>query len=214
MTISERTNQTSNGSQPQREKLADGSRVLTDLTPPTRRLSRIIAVTVLMAGVFAVAAVVLSIRAHMPRRDSVARIGALLPPLMVVDGSGRTIDAGKAGFDKRTIIVFYSPSCDVCHRELPKLQPFPTTLRLVMINVSGPSSEEVDIDGLQCDAKFYDRDRVFEGSFSMPTLPTILFVDERGVLNDALAGAHQRDLVQNKLSEFARSTPGRRHEQP
>ena len=209
MTISERTNQTSNGSEPEREKQADGSRFLADLPTQTRSRSRMLAVTVLIVGVLAAAAVVLFIRSHMPRRDSVARIGATLPPLLVVDGSGRTVDAGKAGSGKKTIIVFYSPSCDVCHREFPKLQPFPTALGLMMINVNGPSSEEVDIDGLHCDATFYDRDRMFERSFSMPALPTILFVDEQGVLIAALAGPHEREVVQNKLSAFERSTPGR-----
>ena len=74
-----------------------------------------------------------------------------------------------------------------------------------MINVSGASSDEADTRGLQCDAMYYDRDRVFERSFSMAALPTILFVDERGVLSAALAGAHQREVVQNKLSDFARA---------
>jgi hypothetical protein len=127
----------------------------------------------------------------------------------VVDGSGSVVDAGKARSGKKTIIVFYSPSCDVCHSELPNLQPRPVGLGLILINVSRVSSEEADISGLQCDAMFYDRDRVFERSFSMPALPTILFVDEQGVLIAALAGAHQRDVVQNKLSEFAQVSTGR-----
>jgi hypothetical protein len=193
----------------QHDKAADSTPSSTNGSPRIRRHTRVVAATVLLVGVSVVVGIVLSIRAQIPRRNSAARVGATLPPLPVVDSSGSVVDASKARSGRKTIIVFYSPSCDICHSELPNLQPIPVGLALIMISVSKASSEESDTSGLQCDAMFYDCDRVFERSFSMPALPTVLFVDEQGILIAALAGAHQRDVVQNKLSEFAQASPGR-----
>ncbi len=50
---------------------------------------------------------------------------------------------------------------------------------------------------------FFDRNGVLARSFAMAGLPTILLVDEGGVLRDGLVGAHGRDLVQRRLREFA-----------
>jgi hypothetical protein len=133
----------------------------------------------------------------------------MLPAFLVVDKSGLVVDASKSQLGKRTIIVFYSPSCDVCRSELRKLDPIPRALGLTMINVSGAFSDEGYSGGLECDAMFYDRDHVFQRSFLMVALPTILLVDERGVLSAALAGEHERDVLQNKLIEFAQAAPGR-----
>ena len=201
--ISESVNPQLSDPGPETAKVNDGSRG--SANRPARRLrrNRILAATVLLAGVAATIVVVLSIRAQIPRGNSLARIGAPLPPFLVVDRSGRVVDASKAQLGKRTIIVFYSPSCDVCHSELPKLYPIPRGLSLIIIDVGGASSTGGE-NGLQCDAMFYDRDRVFQRSFPIAALPTILFVDDRAVLNAALVGAHERDLVQNKLIEFAR----------
>ena len=173
-----------------------------------RKRARVFAATVLFVVVAVVVGVALSLRAQVPRRSSAVRIGSILPALPVVDSAGRMVDAAKTGSGKKTVIIFYSPSCDVCHGELPKLQPVPAGLGLVMINVGGAFSEEANTGGLRYDAMFYDRDRVFERSFPMPALPTVLFVDEQGVLIAALAGPHQREVVQRKLNEFAGAAQG------
>lgn len=203
------SNQLVNRAEQDRENAADASRSSTSGSPLTKKRTRVLAATLLIVVVAAVVGLVLSLRAQVPRRSSAVRIGSILTALPVVDSSGRLVDAAKAGSGKKTIIIFYSPSCDICHSELPKLQPVPAGLGLVMINVSGDFSEEANTGGLEYDAMFYDRDRVFERSFPMPALPTVLFVDEQGVLIAALAGAHQREVVRRKLSEFAGAIPGR-----
>ena len=202
-------NQLVNGAEQDCENAADASRPPTSGSLLTRKRARVLAATLLVVVVAAFVGVALALRVQVPRRSSAVRIGSILTALPVVDSSGRKVDAAKTGSGKKTIIIFYSPSCDICHSELPKLQPVPAGLGVVMINVGGAFSEEANTGGLQYDAMFYDRDRVFEQSFLMPALPTILFVDERGVLIAALAGAHQREVVQRKLSEFAGAIPGR-----
>ena len=198
------SNQLLNRAEPERENADDARRLSTAASQRIRRRTRVLAATLLLVVVAAALGVSLSLRAHTSRRNSAVRIGSILAALPVVDGSGRLVDAASAGSGRKRIIVFYSPSCDVCHDELPKLQPFPAGVGLTMINVSGECFEEANPGGLQYDAMFCDRDGVFERSFSMPVLPTILFVDEQGNLVAALAGSHQRELVQHKLSEFAR----------
>ncbi|MGH9898534.1 MAG: TlpA family protein disulfide reductase, partial [Pyrinomonadaceae bacterium] len=106
------------------------------------RLHRIIAALCLLVGAIAIINVGLRIRNHTPRQSSIARIDKTLPSLPVVDVTGRVLDVSKIGLGTRTIIIFYSPSCKVCERELPKLQPFPSNLRLVMVNEETEGSTE------------------------------------------------------------------------
>jgi hypothetical protein len=72
-----------------------------------------------------------------------------------------------------------------------------------MVNEDGNSSEEIDRLGLPYTRRFYDRDRIFERLSAKPGLPTILLVDEQGVLRGALVGAHSPDVLRGKLTEFA-----------
>lgn len=148
------------------------------------------------------------VRGHAPTPSSIARLGKALPPLPVVDISGRLVDVGKASLGSKSIIAFYSASCHVCQVVLPELQPFPPALRLLLVNEeAGNSSETPNTLGLEKALQFHDRDRVLFRSFPMSGLPTILFVDERSVLRDGLAGEHARGLVQKKLKEFAEVRP-------
>ena len=205
--LHEYSDQLVNRGEQDRENAADASGPSIRGSLLTKKRTRVLAAALLIVVV--AVGVALALRAHVPRRSAAVRIGSILTALPVVDSSGSLIDAAKTGSGKKTIIIFYSPSCEICHSELPKLQPVPAGLRLVMINVSGAFSEQANTGGLEYDAMFYDRDRVFERSFPMPALPTVLFVDEQGVLIAALAGAHQREVVQRKLSEFAGAIPGR-----
>jgi len=158
-------------------------------------------------GVALLADLVIQIRARSPQRGSIARIGHALPAIPVVDSTGGAWDAGKAGLGSKTVIVFYSPSCEVCQRELPKLQPFPATLGLIMVNEQDNSSDEIDRLGLPYGKQFCDHDQVFNRLTSNPGLPTILFVDERAVLRSALVGEHPVDVIHDRLKEFAAAQP-------
>jgi thiol-disulfide isomerase/thioredoxin len=133
--------------------------------------------------------------------QSLARLDQPLPPL-VVDASGVDVDLRKFAAGIRCVIVFYSPSCHVCREILPALQPFPASLRLIMVNES-TEPEDPKVTGFPGAALFHDRWRVLSRSFAMPTLPTIIFMDEEGILRDGLVGSHERRFVQQKLKEFA-----------
>jgi len=177
---------------------------------PSRRgaFKRLFSALVLLAGIAVVGGLMLQIRAHAPRPDSVARVGKPLPAILVSDESDHTTDVGRAGLGARTVIVFYSTSCEVCQQEIPKLRPFPASLRLIMVNEDGHSSEEIEKLGLRYTRHFYDRDRVFERLSLNPGLPTILLVDERAVLRKAFVGAHTAEELQGRLAEFAASDSG------
>lgn len=165
---------------------------------------RIVAIGYLLTGVAVVACGQWWVHAHGPNPQSLARIGRRLPSLQVEDASGKTVDLRGLASGGKTIIVFYSPTCDVCKGELPELLPFPRTLRLVMVSESGEQKmEDTLAPRFSLVQTYYDRDGVLKRSFAMAGLPTILFVDASGVLRDGLMGAHARDLVQRKLNEFA-----------
>jgi hypothetical protein len=164
---------------------------------------RVTAALALLIGIACVGGLIFQIRAHAPRPESVARVGKALPTIPVTDESGRVWDVAKAGLGAKTVIVFYSTSCEVCQQELPNLRPFPSTLGLIMVNEGDGSSEEIDKLRLPYTKQFYDRDHVFERLSHHPGLPTILLVDEQAVLRGALVGAHSPEVLRGELAEFA-----------
>lgn len=133
--------------------------------------------------------------------DSIVRLGQPLPPLPVVS-SGAEIDLRQMVAGRRSVVVFYSPACRACAEELPSLRPFPETLRLIIVSESSvqrPSELSLFPGTVPC----YDRWGILKHSFATAVLPTILLVDERGILRDGLIGARPRELVQTKLKAFA-----------
>jgi hypothetical protein len=132
---------------------------------------------------------------------SIARLGEPLPSL-TVDASGISADLRRLSAGRKTIIVFYSPTCRICKETLPALQPFPATLQLIMVSESsaGGDPEALRFPGA---ATYFDRWGILKHSFAIAALPTILFVDERGILRDGMVGFYPRERVQRKLIEFA-----------
>ena len=164
---------------------------------PIRR--RVKAATFLLVG----CGIFLAIKSWIPATGdskTLARIGHPLPPLRV-QLSGTAVDLRDITSGRRSVIVFYSPSCKTCRSELPSLRPFPESLLLVMVSESDSAKHEgLDFD----DAVFcYDRWRVLTRSFAAAALPTIAFVDENGILRGGLLGSHEPGLLQRRLKEFA-----------
>ncbi len=166
------------------------------LIPSWRRIA---AAVCLLIGIGGAAQFKFHFRAAGP--NSIVRLGQPLPPLPV-DNSGAEFDLRQIVTGCKSVIVFYSPACRICTEELPALQPFPEALRLVMVSESNAQGQR---DSLLFPAavSFYDRWGILTRSFAIAALPTILFVDERGILREALVGTHRRELVQTKLREFA-----------
>lgn len=148
------------------------------------------------------------VRAHVPAPSSIARLGKQLPALPVFDASGSQVDIGKIARGSKSVIAFYSGSCGVCQEVLPHLQPFPSTLRLILVDTKANRPLRSP-DALRFGEAllFHDRNDVLSRSFPMSGIPTILFVDERGILRDGLVGRHALSLLQRKLKEFAESRP-------
>jgi hypothetical protein len=159
----------------------------------------------LLAGIgLAVYSDFLRVRAFPPARDLTVRPGRELPHLPVVDSRGNPEDLGNASPGGKRIIVFFSPACDTCRTVLPELHSIPREIRLLLVDVGEEnSSESPEILGLPGTELFRDPHGTFRRAFSVPILPTILFVDERGILLDGLVGAHALGLVQNKVRELS-----------
>ena len=171
------------------------------LGPKNKFPQRIAAALCLIAAV--VAAVFLRIQLAPGSVDTklLARIGHPLPALMV-EGAEGTLDLGKLASGTRRVIVFYSPSCKTCERVLPALQPFPDPLRLILVNES-PDEDSEELSGFPGAAHFYDRQKILSRLFAATALPTILFIDESGILRDGIVGYYERAYIQRKLESFA-----------
>ncbi len=133
--------------------------------------------------------------------DSIARLGRPLPSL-VVDAGGSAIDLKTLVGGRRSVIMFYSPACRVCRETLPALQPFPASLQLILVSEAQPSAEP-DASHIEGAACFFDRWEVLRRFFAIAALPTILFIDEKGILRDGMVGSYERDRVRRKLQAFA-----------
>jgi hypothetical protein len=120
-----------------------------------------------------------------------------------VDAYGNRVDLSKALAGRRSVIAFYSASCHACRVVLPELQPFPSELSLLLVSEEADSFDDSGISGNGAALLFHDRYSAFARSFPMSPLPTILFVDERGILRAGLAGEQARHRVQTRLTEFA-----------
>jgi thioredoxin-related protein len=123
-------------------------------------------------------------------------------PSMIVEAAGVNTDLKSFVRGLRCLIVFHSPSCQICREMLPALRPFPPELRLILVNESRDreSSEASNFPGA---AVFQDRHRILSHSFGATSLPIMLFVDENGVLRNGLTGGHTRNFVQEQLKLFA-----------
>jgi hypothetical protein len=141
------------------------------------------------------------VRTQSANPDSLVRIDRPLPPF-VVASSDAAVDLRTFAAGDRRVIVFYSPSCSVCKEVLPALHPFPSNLRLILVKESLDPNDS-DISSLPAAALFHDRWRVLSRALTAASLPTLLFVDGRGVLRDGLVGRHERFMIQRKLKEFA-----------
>lgn len=167
----------------------------------------------ILSGVCLSAAILLAgyarvnwVRTHASSPALIARLGSALPPLPVTDASGRLVDVGKLSVGSRTVIAFYSASCHICQAVLPELRPLPAPLRLILVNEETGKPFHAP-EGFETALQFRDSNHVLSRSFPMSGVPTILFVDERGILRDGLVGEHARGLLQRKLKEFAREQP-------
>jgi len=171
---------------------------------PTKRRRRILSGLCLCAAILLAGYARLSwVRTHASTPALIARLNRMLPSLPVTDASGRAADVRTVVMGSRSVIAFYSPSCHVCQTVLPELRPFPATLRLVLVNEEARKSLPPQ-DTMDEALEFRDSNRAFSRSFPMSGLPTILFVDEQGILRAGLVGEHARGLLRPMLKEFAR----------
>jgi hypothetical protein len=114
------------------------------------------------------------------------------------------VDLSQVVPGRRTVIAFFSSSCRTCRVVLPELHPFPDSLRLLLVSEDATNSTgEASGPGFEGVITFRDRRSVFVRSFPLSPLPTILFVDERGILRGGFAGVQGREQVQARLQKFA-----------
>jgi thioredoxin-related protein len=129
-----------------------------------------------------------------------ARTGSPLPPLMA-DEAGTSVDLRTIIRGRKSVIIFFSPSCRICQEMLPFLQPFPDAFKLVLVSESNDAKTEAERLFPQA-RLFYDRSSMLLRVFGNLGLPTIVFVDANGILRDGLVGMHTRESVRSKLKQF------------
>src|SRR3954447_10621772 len=113
-----------------------------------RKLRRSLSALILLS----VAAVTLTVgwrvRHKVPHRASIVQMGQPLPSLVVFDRAGKGFDLSKMEEGKRKVIIFYSPTCEVCQKELPELTPFPSELTAIYVKEGdAPSADAFGVSG-------------------------------------------------------------------
>lgn len=139
-----------------------------------------------------------------PTQRTIAVLDRKLPWLPVTDESNARVDLSKLVEGRRSVIVFYSSACPACQSALSRLQPFPTRLRLILVaEGTGVMNGDPGVPGLRWALKLRDPESSFRRSFPMSPVPTILFVDEEGVLRETLVGESESGRLQIRLNSFA-----------
>jgi hypothetical protein len=166
---------------------------------------RVVASLVLLLAVAASAALIAKVRSAAPRKSTKVVLGQPLPSLPVTNPLGTKVDLASIGAGKKRVIAFYSPSCDACQKELPELHPFPAGLELVMVKDGTATASDAWTGSMAGGLRYTDNDKILQQAFAMPTLPTLLFVDESGTVRDGLIGVHPPAVTRGKLQKFAQS---------
>ena len=166
------------------------------------RLGRVSASLALF--VLATGAVVAASRLSGGAREgaTVAVRGARIPRLEVVDEAGAVTTLAAELQRLPTVVVFHSPECGVCQLMLPALQPFPATLQLVMVDVSGNTRPRGQVPALGPRNLTADKATV-QRLFPFSGLPTIVFLDSLAVIREGLAGDQPKGTIQTALQSFA-----------
>lgn len=164
------------------------------------RMRRILAGAVLAAGIVAAGYLLQGEIRSAVRRPAV-RLHQPLPPL-VVDRDGTDVDLADLVRGERTVVVFHSDSCRVCREMMPALEPPPRGLRLILVSAEKIAARAAD--GAP-PGVYWDRHGALSRTFA--ALPTILFVDEKGMLESGITGRRSREFVRERLERFASGGP-------
>ncbi|MDI9612992.1 MAG: redoxin domain-containing protein [Acidobacteriota bacterium] len=163
-------------------------------------MRRLLAGAALASGIVA-AGYLLQAEIRPAARRPPARLKQPLPPL-VVNRDGVDVQLADLIRGKRSVVVFHSRSCGVCREMMPALDPFPPELRLVLVR---SEKEEARAAGGVPPGIYWDRHGAFSRTFI--ALPTILFVDEKGILESGITGRRSRAFVRERLERFAAGGP-------
>jgi hypothetical protein len=158
------------------------------------------AALILILGIIGLVGI-LQLYAHLTTPHSLARLNQPIPSIMM-ENAGTYQNLKKYLEGTRCVLVFYSPACRICKEVVPYLYPLPKGLRLILINESSNKEDTLIAQFPKAD-RLQDPHRTLAQTFPTLSLPTILLIDERGILRDGLAGRHQRNFIQQKLNNFA-----------
>ena len=164
---------------------------------------RSLAATVLVALVVVIGGVRWKLSTVAPSKDTTVAIGRPLPAFLVKDAAQKAVDLRTVKPGTRRVVAFYSPACEVCKQEMPSLMPFPENLELIMVNEDHTGAHDPYVG--RTTSRFSDPDETFKRAFKYPSLPTFLFIDEKGVVVDGLVGSHAPDVAKTRLAAFARA---------
>ena len=128
--------------------------------------------------------------------------------LMSIDGHAFVQDTADG---KKSLLVFFTPSCSHCRRELTNLDDLLPrfTDKLDILGISLDNLESTEALITEMNLKFpvvVVDDEQLEKTFKVNILPAFFCVDELGVLRNYYTGEHSLAIDEHLLMEFISSS--------
>lgn len=136
-------------------------------------------------------------------RDSIALLGKTPPAFSLKALNGVTLNPTMYKGSKSVILVFWSPTCPHCRRELPKIRKFMATygekynVAVITLAFKYDKDTEGEVRGamreltLDFPTALYS-DKSLAGKYNANSVPTIYVINKNGVIVEYLRGEHEQ----------------------
>ena len=136
-------------------------------------------------------------------RDSIALLGKAPPAFSLKAMNGVTLKPNMYKGSKNVILIFWSPSCPHCRRELPKIRKFMTTygeqydVAIITLVFKFDKDTEGQIRGAMRDLTIdfptiMYTDKTLADKYNAHSVPTIYIINKNGVIVDFLRGETEK----------------------
>ena len=142
------------------------------------------------------------------RMQEAPQVGKLLPSIPVVSLERQRVLFDSV-IDRKCVLIFFSVSCPPCRQEIVSLNmlypEFKDSLRIIAISLSSFSDtfRFIDIVGISFPV-FIDTAHTSAKVLHINAVPTILFINNRGVLADYRTGEIDIRRLRSIISNFVK----------
>ena len=140
---------------------------------------------------------------QMKEPRSTVHLGTKLPSLLAQDLQGHPVDLRTLVSGEPSVVVFYSPTCNLCETELPYFSSVPPNVRLIEVSEGARASVPVLSPAYAIEVQ--DPQRALFKIVPLLGLPTVLLVDRDGVVRGAILGEHSRSFLVQQFRKLAGS---------